>query len=66
MQTIAAQVFDLPVIVPAPQEYVALGAAAQAAWALTGERPAWGAGEADAVSETPVPGIREQYIARLP
>lgn len=66
VQTIAAQVFDLPVVVPAPQEYVALGAAAQAAWALTGERPAWGAGEADAVSQTPVPGIREQYIARLP
>jgi xylulokinase len=37
--TIAAQVFDAPVVVPAPGEYVADGAAVQAAWALTGERP---------------------------
>jgi xylulokinase len=39
--TIAAQVFDAPVLVPAPGEYVADGAAAQAAWALTSERPVW-------------------------
>jgi xylulokinase len=41
VQRIAAQVFDLPVLVPSPGEYVARGAAVQAAWALTGERPAW-------------------------
>ncbi|PNH82262.1 xylulokinase [Arthrobacter sp. AFG20] len=41
VQLIAAQVFDLPVVVPSPGEYVARGAAVQAAWALTGERPAW-------------------------
>jgi xylulokinase len=41
VSTIAAQVFDVPVIVPDPGEYVALGAAVQAAWTLTGERPAW-------------------------
>lgn len=63
---IAAEVFDLPVFVPEPQEYVALGAAAQAAWALTGSRPDWGAESADAVPGTPVPGIRAQYSARLP
>ncbi|WP_243230743.1 xylulokinase [Microbacterium sp. CIAB417] len=39
--SIAAEVFDAPVVVPAPGEYVALGAAVQAAWALTGERPTW-------------------------
>jgi xylulokinase len=39
--TIAAQVFDAPVVVPAPGEYVADGAAVQAAWALTGEHPIW-------------------------
>ncbi|MGW9628268.1 xylulokinase [Microbacterium sp. NPDC055521] len=66
VQRIAAQVFDLPVVVPEPQEYVALGAAAQAAWALTGERPRWGAGGADAVPVASVPGIRAQYAARLP
>lgn len=66
VQTIAAQVFDLPVVVPEPQEYVALGAAAQAASALTGVRAEWGAGEGDAVPVASVPGIREQYAARLP
>jgi xylulokinase len=41
VQAIAAQVFDAPVVVPAPGEYVATGAALQAAWVLTGERPSW-------------------------
>jgi xylulokinase len=62
--TIAAQVFDVPVVVPRPGEYVALGAALQAAWALTGERPTWEV----PVSATPAPDhrpiIREQYLAR--
>ncbi|KNB52217.1 xylulokinase [Streptomyces caatingaensis] len=40
---LAAQVFGAPVTVPEPDEYVALGAARQAAWALDGgaEPPAW-------------------------
>lgn len=62
---IAAQVFAAPVLVPRPAEYVALGAAVQAAWALTGERPLW----TTAVhAEPPVdtqPIIRAQYQARL-
>ena len=41
VQHIAAQVFDIPVTVPGAGEYVARGAAAQAAWALTGGRPEW-------------------------
>ncbi|MDP9695789.1 UNVERIFIED_ORG: xylulokinase [Arthrobacter globiformis] len=41
VQRIAAQVFDLPVRVPSPGEYVARGAAVQAAWALAGKRPDW-------------------------
>jgi xylulokinase len=41
VQAIAGQVFDLPVHIPAPGEYVADGAARQAAWVLTGERPTW-------------------------
>ena len=65
VSTIAAQVFDVPVIVPAPGEYVALGAAVQAAWALSGHRPRWYV----STSATP-PGdfhsvIREQYAAWL-
>ena len=38
---VAAQVFDAPVVVPAAAEYVADGAAVQAAWTLTGQRPLW-------------------------
>jgi D-xylulose kinase len=41
VQTIAGQVFPVPVQVPKPGEYVADGAARQAAWALTGQRPTW-------------------------
>ena len=43
VQQIAAGLFDLPVLVPAPGEYVALGAARQAAWTLSGtaEPPTW-------------------------
>ena len=64
VSAIAAQVFDVPVVVPAPGEYVALGAAAQAAWTLGGERPQW---ELPIVAEPAVdfrPVIRQQYAAR--
>ncbi len=61
---IAAQVFAVPVEVPQPGEYVALGAAAQAAWALTGLRPSWPV----AVVSSPAPDTREviraHYAAR--
>jgi xylulokinase len=62
--TIAAQVFDVPVVVPEPGEYVALGAAAQAAWVLSGTRPEW---HRPVVAEPPVethPVIRTQYAER--
>jgi xylulokinase len=64
VSSIAAQVFDVPVVVPSPGEYVALGAAVQAAWTLTGDRPAW---TVPVVAEPAVdfrPIIREQYAAR--
>jgi xylulokinase len=64
VSAIAAQVFDVPVVVPEPAEYVAFGASAQAAWALTGTRPSW---PVQTSSEPPVdhrPVIREQYQAR--
>ena len=63
VQQIAAQVFDVPVVIPTPGEYVAAGAAAQAAWILTGERPDW---PLSIVAEPAVdfrPIIREQYRA---
>lgn len=37
----AADIFNLPVEIPTSREYVALGAARQAAWAATGELPEW-------------------------
>ncbi|MBR7744741.1 xylulokinase [Phycicoccus sp. BSK3Z-2] len=43
VRTIAPDILGAPVAVPAPGEYVAVGAARQAAWALSGEdaAPAW-------------------------
>jgi xylulokinase len=43
VQQAAADLFGAPVVIPEPAEYVALGAARQAAWALSGETepPAW-------------------------
>jgi xylulokinase len=61
---IASEVFDVPVSVPEPGEYVAAGAARQAGWALTGELPAWSTAIA---IEHPVRTARvigEQYAAR--
>jgi xylulokinase len=59
--TIAAQVFEAPVVVPAPGEYVADGAAAQAAWALTGERPTWPLQIVAEPGPDHRPVIRDQY-----
>ena len=64
--TIASQVFDVQVVVPAPGEYVALGAAVQAAWTLLGRRPDW------SVAMTAEPAsdfravIRQQYARHFP
>jgi xylulokinase len=63
VSTIAAQVFSVAVVVPEPGEYVAAGAAVQAAWAVTGSRPSW---PIALHAEPPVdfhPVIREQYRA---
>ncbi len=63
---IAAQVFDAPVEVPEPGEYVALGAAVQAAWTLSGERPTWEVPVVARPARDTRPIIREQYAARRP
>ncbi|CAN5392042.1 xylulokinase [soil metagenome] len=60
---IAAQVFDVPVVVPNPGEYVALGAAAQAAWALEGARPSWPVGASGSPASDTRPEIRAAYHA---
>ena len=65
VQEVATTVFDLPVVVPPPGEYVADGAARQAAWALLGgsEPPAWVLAGEVVRDPAPVPTIREAYAA---
>ncbi len=58
---IAAQVFDLPIVVPAPGEYVALGAARQAAAVLAGDWPDWAAAGEIVVPVDTRPEIRARY-----
>jgi len=58
---IAAQVFDVPVEIPEPGEYVATGASVQAAWALTGERPEWPFAIAASPARDTRPEIRAAY-----
>ena len=65
VRVIAPAVFGLPVVVPEAAEYVALGAARQAAWALSGaaEPPSWPARPSVAYEGPATPGVREQYGA---
>jgi xylulokinase len=63
VQAIAAQVFDVPVAVPILGEYVADGAAAQAAWALIGDRPTWPLSLVGKRAPDHRPIIRAQYAA---
>ncbi|MCC3279968.1 xylulokinase [Arthrobacter sp. zg-Y40] len=59
-QSIAA-VFGLPVTVPRPGEYVADGAARQAAAVLTGDWPAWNDGTSTVVAADPAPEVLARY-----
>jgi xylulokinase len=63
LRTIAPAVFGLPVVVPEAAEYVALGAARQAAWALAGTAgpPAWPARPSVTFEAAETPWVREQY-----
>jgi xylulokinase len=63
VRRIAPQIFGMPVTVPEPGEYVALGAARQAAWALSGgsEPPAWPAAPATTYDGAATPEVRERY-----
>ncbi|MDX6325747.1 MAG: xylulokinase [Nocardioidaceae bacterium] len=63
VRRIAPQVLGRPVAVPPTREYVALGAARQAAWTLAGtsEPPDWSAGEVAHYEADPVPAVRERY-----
>lgn len=64
VRAIAPQVFARPVAIPENREYVADGAARQAAWALSGaeQPPIWaGTSEAEIHEAEPAPQIRERY-----
>src|SRR4051812_30684449 len=63
VRRIAPQVLGRPVTVPSPGEYVALGAARQAAWVLaeSAEPPPWSAGVVASYDADPVPAIRARY-----
>ena len=64
VQAIAAQVFEVPVVVPTPGEYVAMGAARQAAWVLTQRLPEWPVETVGSPAVDYHPVILEQYRAR--
>lgn len=63
VQRLAPSIFGVPVTVPEPAEYVALGAARQAAWAVSGaaEPPAWPDPPAVTHRSEPAPAVRERY-----
>lgn len=61
VRQLAPAIFARPVIVPAPGEYVADGAARQAAWVLTGELPEWEQAASITLTAPPTPHVRQQY-----
>ncbi|MGZ8180183.1 xylulokinase [Williamsia sp. SKLECPSW1] len=63
VRAIAPVVFGMPVAVPAPGEYVADGAARQAAWALSGAEsaPTWAAPITETVEADEDPAVIERY-----
>jgi xylulokinase len=65
VQQIAPALFEAPVAVPQPGEYVADGAARQAAWVLAGGAapPAWPAEPPGVFEADPTPAVRAAYAA---
>jgi xylulokinase len=63
VREIASAVLGLPVTVPQPGEYVARGAARQAAWVLAGgaEPPVWPLSDVVDTHVDPTPAVRERY-----
>jgi xylulokinase len=63
VRVIAPGIFRAAVEVPEPEEYVALGAARQAAWALAGtpEPPDWPRPPAKQYTGDPQPGLAERF-----
>ncbi|ADB30464.1 xylulokinase [Kribbella flavida DSM 17836] len=69
VQALAPALLGAPVVLPEPGEYVALGAARQAAWALTGTLPTWevasGKPETAILTDAEAADIRARYAAVL-
>ena len=63
VRELAPAVLGCPVDVPEPGEYVADGAARQAAWVLAGgaEPPGWDSAATRRYEADPAPGVRERY-----
>ncbi|CCH88573.1 Xylulose kinase [Modestobacter italicus] len=63
VRRVAPAVLGVPVLVPPPGEYVADGAARQAAWVLAGGEtpPVWPATSTETYEADPVPHVRERY-----
>jgi xylulokinase len=63
VRRIAPAILGVPVHVPTPAEYVALGAARQAAWTVSGGEapPAWTFGVTASYSAEPTPEVFDRY-----
>ncbi len=63
LRELAPAIFGVPVVVPEAGEYVADGAARQAAWALAGtpEPPHWASAPVRTYEADPDPVVRERY-----
>jgi xylulokinase len=63
VQEVASAVLGLPVTLPQPGEYVARGAARQAAWVLAGgaEPPVWPLADVVETEVAPTPEVRTRY-----
>lgn len=68
VRVIAPAIFGRPVLVPTPAEYVALGAARQAAWTLSqsDSPPGWSFGITSMFTAAPTPEVLDQYRLTQP
>ena len=68
VRVIAPAIFGRPVLVPTPAEYVALGAARQAAWTLaqSDSPPGWSFGLTAMFTADPTPEVVERYRSAQP